>query len=173
MLSNASVVSALCLPLITRLSYRSSFQLLCSRFSNHFPHPSNHFLNPSNHFPNLFTLNHALHKITKMQALSDHEGIRKVLEVLYLLVPLLALLFYVFAAATRVCTLRTIAVGIKYQRVSRRLILRLTNGVTFTYVSSVFHDCGLPCQYLLATYRITHANARKACRQRVQHNDIA
>jgi len=150
-LSNASVFSSLCLPLITRLSYRSSFQLLCSRFSNHFPHPTNHLLNPSNHFPNPFTLNHALLKITKMQPLSDHEGIRKVLEVLYRLVPLLALLFYVLAAATRVCTLRTTAVRIRYQRVSRRLILRLTNGVTFTYVSSVSQDSGLPCQYLLAT----------------------
>lgn len=86
-----------------------------------------------------------------MQAPSDREGIRKLLVVLYRLIPLLALLFYVLAAATRVCTLRTTAVKIRYQRVSRRLILHLTNGVTFTYVSFVSRASGLPCQDLLAT----------------------
>lgn len=105
-----------------------------------------------------------------MQAFPDHEDVRKVLKVLYYLFPLLALLFFVLAAATSVCTLRTIAVRIRYQKVSRLLILRLMVGVNIAYVSSVSHDSGLPWQQVLATSR---ANARQARRRCGQHNEFA
>lgn len=72
-----------------------------------------------------------------MQASPVDEDIRKALKVLYYLSPLLTLLFYVLAATISVCALQTISVKVKYQKVSRKLILWLMTGVAATYVRFV------------------------------------
>lgn len=96
-----------------------------------------------------------------MQAFSDDEDLRKVLEILYQVFPLLALLFYVLATATSACTLPTIAVKVRYQKVSRGLILLVMAGVAATYVSFVSHDSGLPMPVVASNLfpcRTTYAN---------------